>query len=109
MLNQFDYKTQASNYMLTNVPINQPPTWNRVIQKDKAFYRRSLIIQSKLIPILTTSKLYPDLVSFSYSPPGGLLKSIPAMEMSKEFTSVVLGKTYCLGRACIMPIYSSTT
>jgi sn1-specific diacylglycerol lipase len=35
---------------------------------------------------------YPDLVCFSYSPPGGLL-SIPAVELSKEFTtSVVLGK-----------------
>ena len=35
---------------------------------------------------------YPNLVCFSYSPPGGLL-SLPAIEYSKDFiTSVVLGK-----------------
>ncbi|XP_062516675.1 diacylglycerol lipase-alpha-like [Corticium candelabrum] len=35
---------------------------------------------------------YPDLVCFAYSPPGGLL-SIPAVELTKKFTtSIVLGK-----------------
>ena len=41
---------------------------------------------------LLLKKQYPGLVCFAYSPPGGLL-SLPAVELTKKFTtSVVLGK-----------------
>ena len=49
-------------------------------------------VASILSLVFKLENQYPDVVCFSFCPPGGLL-SIPAVEMSKEFmTSVVFGK-----------------